>query len=261
MDMIAATRLLAVLAVFALAAGCVSSETRPESEISDKEAAEYNMQLGVSYLRQGDLTTAQAKLEKALEQDPSLHSAHAALGVVFERLGDEAGAEKHYRRAVSLAPDDPDVLNSLAVFLCRERQDPAEALQLFDRALAVPLSQTRYNRAMVYTNAGTCAKRVELPRAEQYLRAALNSDPNFKDALLQMADVAFNRGNHLQARAFVERYLAAGTASPGALWLGFQVETALGQGQAARNYAQRLTTEFPESVETRLLLERERDAG
>lgn len=260
MGAVRAVRLLAALAALALA-GCVSSSTRPELEVSDKDAAEYNLQLGVSYLRQGDLATAQAKLEKALEQDPSLSSAHAALGLVFERLGDNAGAEKHYRRAVSIKADDPDALNSLAVFLCLKKQDPAEALGLFDRALAVPLSRVKYNRAMVFTNAGTCAKRVDLPRAEQYLRSAVSADPNYQEALLQLGDVAFSRGNYLQSRAFVERYLEAVPASPGALWLGFRVEKALNQDAAARTYGERLKSEFPEAVETRLLLERERNAG
>lgn len=241
--------------------GCVSTSTGPQAAASDKDAATYNLQLGVSYLRQGELQTAQTKLEKAIEQDPSLAAAHAALGLVFERLGDNAGAEKHYRRAVSLKPDDPDALNSLGVFLCLNRQQPTAALGYFDRALRVPLSRTIYNRAMIYTNAGTCAKRVDLPRAEQYLRAALAADASYAEALLQLADVSFSRGNYLQSRAFVERYLSAAPASAAALWLGFRVEQALGQTAAAGEYGRRLRNEFPESVETRLLLEHERHAG
>jgi type IV pilus assembly protein PilF len=114
---------------------------------------------------------------------------------------------------------------------------------------------------MMYTNAGVCAKRVDLERAEEYLRSALAADPGFNEALLQLADVAFTRGNYLQSRAFVERYLGAAPASPGALWLGYRVEEALGERQAAHDYGQRLQREFPASGETRLLLEKQRDAG
>lgn len=245
---------LAVLVAMVLA-GCVSTSTRPEMEVSDKDAAQYNMQLGVSYLRKGELQTAQAKLEKAIEQDPSLAAAHAALGLVFERLGDSAGAERQYRRAVSADPDDPNALNSLAVFLCSTKQDAREALVYFDRALEVQLTRAMYNRAMVYTNAGTCAKSLDPARAEQYLRAALNADANYREVLFQLADVTYVLGNQLQSRAFIERYLASGSPTPAALWLGVRIEKALGQEAEARKYGERLKREFPQSAETTLLLE------
>lgn len=252
-------RLLVALAVLVIA-GCATSGTGTPPA-SKKEAAHYNMQLGISYLRQGDLKAAQEKLERAIADDGTLATAYSALGLVYERLGDINGAEKNYRRAVSLAPADPDALNALGVFLCLQRQETTEALRYFDRALAVPLSRAAANRAMLNTNAGLCAKRIDLPRAERYLRNALVADAGFREALVQLADVAYAQGNYLQSRAFVERYLASGQATPDALWLGVQAERALGEAQAAADYAQQLRTQFPESVELRLLLESERDAG
>ncbi|MEO7387133.1 MAG: tetratricopeptide repeat protein, partial [Gammaproteobacteria bacterium] len=145
--------------------GCITSSSRPAPPpTSPEDAAQYNMQLGVSYLRQNNLQAARDKLEKSIEQDPGLATAHAALGVVFERLEDPAGAEKHYRRAVELDGSDPDSLNALGVFTCSRKEKPDEALKLFDRAIAVPLSVKAANRTMLYTNAGTCAKRVDLAR-------------------------------------------------------------------------------------------------
>jgi type IV pilus assembly protein PilF len=108
---------------------------------------------------------------------------------------------------------------------------------------------------MLNANAGTCAKGANLDRAERYLRAALAVDPQFRPALLQMADVAFTRGIFLQARAFIERYLTAGPATPDALWLGYRIERAGGGAAAAATYASRLQAEFPESEETGRLLQ------
>lgn len=250
----------AALAALSLSA-CVTSSSKPVAPVDKQEVAQSNLDLGVTYLRQGDLKSAQFKLEKALAADDSLAPAHAALGVVFERLGDYPAAERHYRRAVSLEPSNPDTLNALAAFLCLQKRDTSEALRLFDKALAVPLSKSSANRAMLNTNAGLCAKRVDLPRAESYLRAALAVDPGYRDALLQLADVSFGRGNHLQARAFLERYLSVSKASPEALWLGVRIENALGERSAARTYAGRLKSEFPESEQARLLIESERNAG
>jgi len=258
MSMVGRTVVLSAL----LATSCVTTSSRPTPEPSSaEEAAQYNLQLGISYLRQNNLQAARQKLERAIENQPSLATAHMALGVVFERLEDPAGAERHYRRAVALNDSDPDTLNALAVFTCSRKQKPDEALKLFDRALAIPLSVSNANRPMLYTNAGTCAKRVDLARAETYLRGALAQDPGFPDALFQLADVALERGNALQARGFLERYLARVTATPAALWLGVRIEQALNDSSAAAKYGDQLRREFPDAAETRLLAEQSRSSG
>jgi type IV pilus assembly protein PilF len=245
-----------------LLTGCITEvkgRQPPKENLS--EAARLNLEMGIGYFRQGDLRAAKVKLERAIEDEPELVLAYTVLGLVYERLGDSAGAEKNYRRAVALAPDDPDALNSLAAFLCHDSETSAEGLRLFDRALLIPISQTYSNKAMLNTNAGTCAKTTDLPRAENYLRAALGTDPSYPDALLQLADVSYQRSNYLQSRAFLQRYMAVEEASPAVLWLGMQLEIAMGNVQAADEFGARLQEEFPESVETRRLLEQMRDAG
>lgn len=234
--------------------GCVTTSSRPTSAtVETTEAARYNLQLGVQYLRQNNYEAARQKLEKALEQDPGLATAHAGLGLVYERLEDDAGAERHYRRAADLAPSDPDILNSYAVFLCSTRRKPEAALKIFDRALAIPRSVKNVNRAVLYSNAGTCAKHVDLERAEGYLRSALSRDPAFPDALLQLAEVSLERDNPLQARAFLERFLATSNSAPGALWLGVRIEQRLDDQVAMRRYSDQLREAYPDSAEARLL--------
>ena len=72
-----------------LLAGCITTTTGPQPpRESSREAAQINLQLGIGYLRQDNLPAAQEKLEKAIEQDPRLAMAPAALGLVFERLQD-----------------------------------------------------------------------------------------------------------------------------------------------------------------------------
>jgi type IV pilus assembly protein PilF len=258
---VTALRFIAAALLLLCLAGCVT-ETKGRQPVpqSDAEAAELNLQLGIGYLRQGDWEAARSKLEKAIDQDPKLVNAHIALGLVYERIEDPDAAERFYRRAVQLAPQDPDALNPLAAFLCRSTGRRTEALEYFDRALAIPQSTKASNKAVLNTNAGICAKPVDIVRAEAYLREALRFDPNYSEALLQLADVAYDQGNHLQARAFLERALAAQGPSPAALWLGVRIEAAMGAPDAAARYARQLKQDYPTSVETRLLLERERDA-
>ncbi len=230
-------------------------------EPSVKEAAQINLEMGYRYLLQDDLKAAQTKLEKALEQNPRLVNAHTTLALVYERLEDQAAAETHYKRAVQIASRDPDALNSYASYLCRSKGRRAEGLEYFDRAMKVPQSVKHSNKAMLSTNAGICAKATDLVRAENYLRTALRLDASYHEALVQMADVAYRRENHLQARAFIERYLTATQASAPALWLAVRIEQALGDTRAAAQYAQRLRQDFPQSAQTQQLLQQERNAG
>lgn len=250
-------QLTVIIALLALAlTGCVTTTTgsQPVPGVP-KEAAEYNMQLGIGYLRQNKPQLARTKLETAIKLDPDLATAHAALGVVFERLEDPAGAERHYKRAVDLEPQNPDNLNALAVFTCQRKREPREALQLFDRALAIPLSVSAANRAMLNTNAGTCAKAIDLLLAERYLRAALIENPDYSDALFQLAEITLEGGAALQARAFIERYMATTQPSPAGLWLGVRIERALNDPVAARKYGEALQKQFPGSGEARQLAE------
>lgn len=244
--------------------GCITQTTkgRTKSKENPAEAAEINVDLGRSYLRKGDFQAAQLKLEKAVELDPNNAAAHSTLGLVYEALDDAEAAEKQYKRAVSIAPDNPDALNSLAVFLCRNESTRVEALRTFDRAIAVPRSKYYSNKAMLNTNAGHCANKTEdFTKAEEYLRTALTYDSNYSAALFELADVAYQRKNFLQARAFLQRYNSVASVSPKFLWLTFRVETQMGDLKAADKAARTLRNDFPESVETRRLLERTRNAG
>ena len=84
----------------------------------------------------------------------------------------------------------------------------------------------------------------------------------YPETFVQLAGVAHDRGNHLQARAFIERFLATAPATADALLLGHQIEKALNDNAAAAVFSERLRKEFPGSVQLRVLddLER-RDTG
>jgi len=77
-----------------LLAACVTndnvSEPRPE------RAAALNLELGVDYLRKGNLAQAKEKIDRSLEQDPRNASTHSIAGMLYDQLGDEKKAESHY---------------------------------------------------------------------------------------------------------------------------------------------------------------------
>lgn len=237
-----------VLLVLLVASSLAACGTTQDSRVSDKDAARFNVQLGMNYLQRGDLEAAREKLERALQQDASLPAAHAALGILYERVGDIGRARDHLQRATRLAPGDPGMLNNYGGFLCRQG-DYKEGIRHFE--LAASNAYYRTPEAAL-ANAGVCARQIpDFEAAEDYLRRALDVNRNYAEALLQLADLSLERDLALQARAFLQRYERVGPVTPDTLELGYRIETAAGDMRAAREYAARLRTEFPDSREAR----------
>ncbi|HET7569788.1 MAG TPA: type IV pilus biogenesis/stability protein PilW [Gammaproteobacteria bacterium] len=232
-----------------LLAGCVSTGA-PQSQAQPKLAAKYNVQLGVAYMQQGRLDLALKKLQRALKQDPDLAEAHTAIALVYEKRGDIGLADQHYRRALDIAPHDPKTLNAYGVFLCRHNKvDQSE--QYFLAAAANPDYDTP---EAAYTNAGVCLLKIgKQDRAEADFRLALKAQPDYPDALWQLARLSFDEGKHLPARAFLQRFMAH-NRQPHAevLWLAARNERALGDRDQARKFAAELIAKFPRSAEARL---------
>lgn len=250
----------AVLTVTLLVSACVSDAPRSSkgAKQMEQDAADYNLQLGVGYLRQGEYQLALDKLNKSLEQNPSLAETHMALGYLYEQTNQTEEAETHLRRASRLAPENPEIQNAYAVFLCKQGS-VSEALKAFDKAAVVPLYRTP---EVAYTNAGVCARGAgRLDDADAYFRKALGVNKNYDEALLQLASLNFDRREYFSARAFVERYLQQYKATPEVLWLGARIEKAMGNTAAANEYGQRLLSGFADSAEAGLFLEQRRNGN
>jgi len=249
MNVFAARRSVVVFACLALLDG-VSFPALAANSVAAQTlaAATANVQLGVGYLRQGNLAVAQQVLERSFAQNPKDPNVHTALGLLYERLAQPERADDHYGRAVKLAPQDPEILNNYAVFLCRRGQAP-RGEKMFLQAAANPLYRTP---EVALTNAGVCARGAgRTAEAEQYLRRALALKPAFADALLPLAEISLAKGNAFNARAFLERLLSAAPATAEALALGIHIETAAGDAAAVAAYRERLAREFPQSAAAR----------
>jgi type IV pilus assembly protein PilF len=239
-------------------AGCATTTDKPLSKPQPERAAQMNLELGIDYLRKGNLQQAKEKIDRSLEQDPRNAKTQSVAGMLYERLGDSDKADSHFARAVSLEPDNPDLKNNYAAYLCQKsRFEKGEKL-----ALEAATNALYKTPEVAYLNAGNCAKGAgDLKRAEENYRKALGVKPRFGDALLQMADIEFRQAEYMSARAFLERYLAVGRSSPMTLWLGVRIEKGLGNHSAAQAYAQRLKTEYPTAPQTKELIESERNPG
>ncbi len=240
-----------------LLSGCATKNTTLDDDASKPAiAARANTQLGIEYLREGQYDLSLKKLQKALELKPDYAMAHDVIAVLYERVGNNELAEKHYQRGLKLNPENADGHNNYGQFLCRTgRHQQAE--QEFLLAAGFPFYRTPQ---LPLLNAGMCMLSTgNKEQAEMYFRKALEKEPGYGPALLQMAKLGYGSENYLQARAYLQRYQAAEGHSAESLWLGVRTEYALKDHQAWGNYALQLRNLYPDSEQATLLLEWENE--
>lgn len=235
-----------VLLLAALVSGCVTEGAARTTNASPTDAAAYNLQLGVEYLRAGKLALARERLESSVKQNPDVARAHFTLAILYQRIDEPDLADRSFRNAIRTDPDDAAVQNTYAVYLCgKQRYD--QAVRYFADAARNPLYGTP---AAAWTNAGVCMRQKgDLEEAERFFREALNVDKAFAAALLELARLKLEIGNPLSARAFLQRLMAAEAPSAQTLLFAWQVEQTLGDTAAADRLEQRLRETFPDSEE------------
>jgi type IV pilus assembly protein PilF len=243
-------RYLAMLLTGLLLTACAGGGGSRNGELAIKQttnpAASANLNLGIEYMRAGNMELALERLKRALDADPGYYGTHNALGLLYQRLGENGLAERHFKRSIALNGTDSGSKNNYGLFLCQNNRF-AEAEKIFLAAVANPLYETP---EVAYTNAGTCAlmnKQVEA--AENYFRQALSINAELPSALIQMAQISYDRDNYLNARGYLQRYQSVAKHTAASLMLGIKIEKELGDRNAVASYELLLKNNFGDSVE------------
>lgn len=75
----------------------------------------YLAELGKVRINQGMVAQGVAMLGKAANKNPNDWRLHSALGIGFDYLSNYGEAQQSYARALELCPDDPAVMNNMAI--------------------------------------------------------------------------------------------------------------------------------------------------
>jgi len=237
--------MLVIVAVFVSA--CASKQVDPYDETETQKAVISNTSLGLEYMNRGQYEVALGKLKKAVKEDPGYAPAQTVLAVLYETIGEQELAGRHYKKAYEAAPNDGDVNNNYGIYLCKRGKED-EAIEHFLKALDDPFYSTP---AIALTNAGSCALgQGDLVKADEYLRRALKVESDFADALANMSRLTYERQDYLKARAFMQRYESVASHGAETLLLAYQIEIASGNRKAANAYKQLLESKFPDSEQT-----------
>src|SRR5271170_4116448 len=241
-----------LMALGAVLLGCLAacSHNSDFKKAAPAVQAQTNMQLAIEYMKLGKLAASRDFIDSALAQDPGNANVQMTAGIIYERLGDMKKAERGYSTGYRLGKDDPNIQNSYAGFLCRTGKAQAGE-KLFAEVARSPLYQTP---EVALVNAGVCVRATgDMINAERYFNQALAIHPNLPEAMLQLGNIALDRGDAAQARDIVKRYLAVNVPTAELLWLGVRAERKLGDSAAAAAYARRVQTEFPDSEQAQIM--------
>lgn len=137
---------------------------------NNKTAADYNAQLGLMYLEQGNINLAKSKLLLALKQSPDEPLILDAMAYFLECTGEIKSAENYYLYAIKRAPKNGAVQNNYGTFLCRQKRYQ----ESLGRFLLAVKDSNYLNTAHAYENASQCAAKIPNKKlAKEYMQKAL----------------------------------------------------------------------------------------
>lgn len=264
----------ALLAVAALVAGCQTAplvqispsqpqappqgpqiQPAPQPQIQQdpvtvRQRAEIHAELAAGYYERAQMDIALEELSIAERLDPTYPRIYNLYGLVYAAMGDPPRAESMFRRAIELAPNDPDARHNLGWYLCthgRARESIAE----FEVAIRNPLYRTP---EIALVNAGKCSASIgDVNAADLYFRRALQLRPGDASAAYNLALLSYKASRLAESRALMRVVMQQTAPAPEALFLGMCVERKLGDRQSEQSYVTQLRNRFPDSAEARAI--------
>ena len=259
---------LAVLLVAGALAGCQTTSTGTIESLPDtvgnvkgeatepRNRARIHTELGAAYYERGNMAVALEHLRTATSADPNYALAYSMLGLVYADLKENKLAQSNFERALSLAPNDPDINHNFGGFLCRTNRED-ESIKYFMQAVNNPLYTHPWRS---YSAAGLCMlNKGKAKEAEEFFQRALRLEPDDPTALLSMGQIRYRQGNLEEARKLVLRFNRIVNPNAESLWLALRVERKLGERNAEAGYANQLRRRFVNSREYQLLQRGEYD--
>src|SRR5687768_46132 len=242
----------ALISLHPLLASCVTETTGGFNvERSDSVALENYIQLATSYLAENDLPNTKRSLANAAEIDNNNSDVHATWGLVYATEGETQLADESFQRALRINPANSKARNNYSAFLfANNRFEDA-----YDQLERVVQDVEYTGRPQAFENLGLAALRLNRPEeAEAAFARAVQLNAQQWRSSLELADLNLKKGQVLQARNFYRNYLTLlgfynGAHNARSLWIGIQLENALGNSDNIKEYGEQLETNFSASAE------------
>ena len=238
-----------ILALVFFLTACTATDARNKEK--RKTDAQLYIDLGLRYMEMGDYRVALTKLNKAHAVDDENFASHNALAIFYETTGKKELAVAYYKRALSLAPDNPSVLNNYGRFLC-QHGDVDNGFEMLIKAAELPFNNRSW---LSYSNAGRCQLiKGNQQLAEKNFLQAITRNNSFAPALFELATLNYVRQEFLSARNYIEQFFTVNLKTAASVLLAYKIENQLGRLTAAEHYRQILKKNFPASKEAQSLV-------
>ena len=218
-------------------------------QTKSQKRGEIRMQLAVGYYQQAQYEVALDEIKQALAADPDMAEGYGMRALIYTSMGEQGLAEDNYRRALKLAPDNPDIANNFGSFLCQNGRG-AQGIPYFEAALK---NRQYHSPVNALNNAGSCSlKMKDYASAERYLLEALRIEPNIVTTNANLARVYFERRDYVRAGFFINHLRTTeklDSLGADVLWLGAKVNRKLGDKEAATSLEIELGRHHPRSSE------------
>lgn len=256
-------RLFVSVICLVLIAGCAGSgSNNPGSQRAEKpiepqaaqppivadaqSRAKARTDLGLAYLRGGAYEVALNEAQLAIDALDSYAPAYDLLGMIYMALRQNEQAETNFRRAVGLAPNNPEIGNNYGWFLCQNGRIK-ESFTYFNQALRNPLYQTP---AKVLHNMGVCALMdKDDANGEAYLFRALKLDASNLRAYYLLAELGYRKNRFHDARDWLRQLHARMEPTAETAWLALRIDRKLGNREGEARNAGILRRNYRDSPE------------
>ncbi|HEX2604560.1 MAG TPA: type IV pilus biogenesis/stability protein PilW [Oxalicibacterium sp.] len=211
-----------------------------------QKRASIRLQLAVGYYRQGQLNVALNEVKQALQADPNLVDGYSMAALIYMDMGDTRAAEENFRRAMSLAPNDPELSNNYGWFLCQNGR-AQESIAYFKAAVQ---SKTYQSPGKALNNAGVCSLILkDEAAAEKYFTEAFRYEPGNPSVNVNLAKIYYARGDFERAHFYLDRVIKDDAVTPEILLFGIKVERKRGDRSAELSLVTQLRRRYPDSAE------------
>lgn len=234
--------------------GCVTETQGGFNAVrSDSQALRDYIQLALGYLESGDLLNAKRHLESAAALDANNSEVFAIWGLVQAREGEVELADASFRRALRINPRNSQARNNYAAFLFANGRYQDAYTQLEQ-----VVGDTTYSgRAQSFENLGLAALRLGRPEdAEQAFGRALQLNANQLRSNLELSSLSLAKDLET-AQNYYRNYLTLLQfnrlgQNARSLWVGLQIESALGNQDSVKVLGGQLEANFSDSLEYQL---------